>query len=161
MPLCYIAFGSNVGNRIDYILKAINLLKNYGQIRNISTIYISQPWGNTEQEEFLNGVLEFSTTLDPINLLKNLKDIEQKVGRKARQRWGPREIDLDILLYENHIIKFSFLQIPHLYLTVRDFFLFPLLEISPNLTHPITKRRLKEYAEGLKNNLTPFACVYP
>ncbi|MFN3871080.1 MAG: 2-amino-4-hydroxy-6-hydroxymethyldihydropteridine diphosphokinase [Aquificaceae bacterium] len=160
MPLCYIAFGSNVGNRIDYILKAIDLLKSYGQIKRISTIYISQPWGNTEQEEFLNGVLEFFTVLDPINLLKTLKYIEEKVGRKPRERWGPREIDLDILLYENHIIRFSFLQIPHLYLTARDFFLFPLLEINPDLVHPVTKKSLKEYAKALKSSLTPYACVY-
>lgn len=161
MSICYIAFGSNVESRIDYITKALELLKEYGSIVKISTIYTSQPWGKLDQPEFLNGVLKFCTELDPIRLLKALKDIEEKVGRKPRERWGPREIDLDILLYENHIIRLSFLNIPHLYLTERDFFLFPLLEIDPEAYHPITKRKLQDYAYKLRNNLVPFACIYP
>ncbi|MFN7064534.1 MAG: 2-amino-4-hydroxy-6-hydroxymethyldihydropteridine diphosphokinase [Aquificaceae bacterium] len=159
MPICYIAFGSNVEDRIGYILRATQLLKAYGFIKRASTIYLSPPWGKINQPQFLNGVLEFSTDIEPISLLKILKYIEEKVGRKPRERWGPREIDLDILLYENHIIRLSFLQVPHLYLTQRDFFLFPLLELNSDLIHPITKRKLKTYAEDLKNNLIPFACL--
>ncbi len=161
MPVCYIAFGSNVGDRLAYILKALELLKEYGKIEKVSTIYESKPWGVEEQAPFLNGVFEFTTELDPIRLLFVLKDLEKRVGRKPRQRWGPREIDLDILLYENHIVMLSFLRVPHLYLTDRDFFLFPLLEIAPNLIHPITKAPLSEKAQSLENRLKPFACLLP
>ncbi len=159
MSICYIAFGSNWGDRLKNILKAFNLLEGYGKIIKVSTLYISQPWGKTDQPHFLNGVLEYDTDLDPISLLKSLKEIEKKVGRQPRERWGPREIDLDILLYENYIVMLSFLRIPHAYLTERDFFLFPLLELNPHLTHPISKIRLEEYAKKLKNNLLPFACI--
>jgi len=103
--------------------------------------------------------LEFYTDLEPIGLLEVLKEIEEKAGRKPRERWGPREIDLDILLYENHIIMLSFLHIPHIYLTERDFFLFPLLELNPDIVHPISKIKLKDYAEKVKNSLLPFACL--
>ncbi|MFN4012405.1 MAG: 2-amino-4-hydroxy-6-hydroxymethyldihydropteridine diphosphokinase [Aquificaceae bacterium] len=159
MPVCYIAFGSNWGDRLNYILKALEFLKGYGSISKVSTLYISQPWGKTDQPEFLNGVLEFRTDLKPIELLRVLKGVEQKVGRRPRERWGPREIDLDILLYENHIIMLSFLHIPHMYLTERDFFLFPLLELNEELVHPVSKVRLKDYVEKVRNNLLPFACL--
>lgn len=161
MPICYIAFGSNVGDRVSYILKALELLKTYGSIKKISNLYISKPWGKTNQPEFLNGVLEFETKLEPIQLLKALKETEQKTGRKPRERWGPREIDLDILLYDKHIIMLSFLRIPHPYLTERDFFLFPLLELNHNLVHPLRGELLMTYAEKLENNLKPFACLLP
>ena len=161
MPICYIAFGSNLGDRLSYILKAFELLKNFGQIRKVSTLYVSQAWGKTNQPDFINGVFEFATDLEPIRLLKTLKEIESICGRKPRERWGPREIDLDILLYEDHILMLSFLRIPHLYLTERDFFLFPLLEISPNLVHPLFRQPLRTYAEKLENNLKPFACLLP
>lgn len=161
MPVCYIAFGSNVGNRLDYITQAIDLLKRLGKIRKISTVYTSKPWGRTDQPEFLNGVLEFETELDPIGLLNILKEIEQACGRKPRERWGAREVDLDILLYENHILMLSFLRVPHLHLLERDFFLFPLLELNPELEHPLFGKKLKEYSHSLENHLKPFACLLP
>ncbi len=161
MPLCYIAIGSNLEDRLFYINKALELLKDYGRIRKVSTLYISKPWGKVNQPDFLNGVVEFETRLGPISLLKVLKEIEKKTGRKPRERWGPREIDLDILLYENHVLMLSFLRIPHLHLTERDFFLFPLLELNPDLVHPLHKTKLEEYAKKLENHLVPFACLLP
>lgn len=161
MPICYIGFGSNVGDRLGHILRAIESMKDYGEIKNISTVYESQPWGFKNQSSFLNGVVEFETWLNPIDLLKALKSTEQSLGRKPRERWGPREIDLDILLYENHIIMLSFLKIPHPYLTERDFVLFPLLEVAPELTHPISGKKLEEHAQNLQNRLVPYACILP
>lgn len=161
MHTCYIGFGSNKGDRIGYILKALELLKGLGCIERISTVYESEPWGFVEQEKFLNGVIMFSTNLDPIKLLFELKRVEELVGRKKGMRWGPREIDLDILLYENHIVMLSFLRVPHPYLTERDFVLFPLLELNSELVHPLTKVKLKSYAQRLPNRLTPFACLLP
>ena len=89
------------GDRLEYILKAFEFLKEYGSIKKVSTLYISQPWGKIDQPEFLNGVLEFYTDLEPIGLLEVLKEIEEKAGRKPRERWGPREIDLDIPFLHN------------------------------------------------------------
>ncbi|WP_269456716.1 2-amino-4-hydroxy-6-hydroxymethyldihydropteridine diphosphokinase [Thermocrinis minervae] len=153
------AFGSNVGDRISYILKALNLLTEVGNIKKVSTLYESPPWGYEKQDPFINGVIEFETSLKPIDLLHFLKKVEKRTGRIERFRWGPREIDLDILLYEDYVIMLSFLRIPHMYLTERDFFLVPLLEINPDLVHPISKRPLKHYLEGLNINLRPYACI--
>ncbi len=161
MHTCYIAFGSNKGNRLEYILKALELLKELGVIKKVSTVYESEPWGVLKQEKFLNGVIEFSTKLEPIKLLFELKRIEELVGRQKGERWGPREVDLDIVLYENYIIMLSFLRIPHPYMTERDFVLFPLLELNPDIVHPITKVKLREYAKNLPNRLTPYACLLP
>ncbi|RMH05443.1 MAG: 2-amino-4-hydroxy-6-hydroxymethyldihydropteridine diphosphokinase [Aquificota bacterium] len=161
MHTCYIAFGSNKGNRLEYILKALELLKELGVIKKVSTVYESEPWGVTKQEKFLNGVIEFSTKLEPIKLLFELKRIEELVGRQKGERWGPREVDLDIVLYENYIIMLSFLRIPHPYMTERDFVLFPLLELNPDIVHPITKVKLREYTKKLPNRLTPYACLLP
>ncbi|MDW8031950.1 MAG: 2-amino-4-hydroxy-6-hydroxymethyldihydropteridine diphosphokinase [Aquificaceae bacterium] len=161
MPLCYIAFGSNLGDKIGSIARALELMKEHGTIKRVSQIYLSQPWGKGDQPEFLNGVLEYETGLDPIRLLEMLKRTEKSCGRKPRERWGPREIDLDILLYENYVVMLSFLHIPHLHLLERDFFLFPLLEINPTLRHPIHHTPLTEFAHRLKNRLKPFACLLP
>ncbi|ADC90073.1 2-amino-4-hydroxy-6-hydroxymethyldihydropteridin epyrophosphokinase [Thermocrinis albus DSM 14484] len=157
----FIAFGSNVEDRINYILKAIELLQPCGKILKISTIYESAPWGVSQQPSFLNGVLLLETSFDPIKLLFCLKDVERLAGRRERYRWGPREIDLDIILYENNILFLSFLTIPHPYMTERDFVLVPLLELDPNLQHPITRVPLEDYLKKLKVNLKPFACLYP
>lgn len=153
----YISFGSNYGDRINNIIKALDLLAQHGQIVKISTVYESLPWGVTNQPNFLNGVLQLETKLNPIELLKVLKEIEKAVGRKERYRWGPREIDLDILLYENYIIMLSFLKIPHPYIEERDFVVIPLLEIADNLVHPLTKKPIT--FKGQKINLKPFACL--
>ncbi|MCS7263191.1 MAG: 2-amino-4-hydroxy-6-hydroxymethyldihydropteridine diphosphokinase [Aquificaceae bacterium] len=161
MSLCYVAFGSNVGDRLQYVLRALELLKRYGSVKKVSTIYVSQPWGKTDQPEFINGVLEFETGLNPIELLFALKEVEKSSGRRPRERWGPREIDLDILLYENHILMLSFLRVPHPHLLDRDFFLFPLLEINSELMHPLYQVPLIQFAQRLENRLEPFACLLP
>ena len=153
----YIAFGSNWGDRLGNILKAVELLKDVGYVEKVSTVYESLAWGVENQPPFLNGVLELKTDLDPIGLLKHLKDIEFKVGRKKRERWGPREIDLDIVLYEDYIVMLSFLRIPHPYLEERDFVLVPLSELEKTLVHPITKKPLT--FKGKPTNLKPFACI--
>ncbi|MGB9874192.1 MAG: 2-amino-4-hydroxy-6-hydroxymethyldihydropteridine diphosphokinase [Hydrogenobacter sp.] len=159
MAICYISFGSNFGDRLENILKALVLLAKLGRIEAVSTVYESPPWGVTDQPNFLNGVLKFSTDLNPIALLKALKRIERSVGRVERYRWGPREIDLDILLYEQYVIMLSFLRIPHKHLLERDFVVFPLLELDENLLYPITKEPLKLLAKNLKNQLKPYACI--
>ncbi|MFN3814341.1 MAG: 2-amino-4-hydroxy-6-hydroxymethyldihydropteridine diphosphokinase [Aquificaceae bacterium] len=159
MPICYVSFGSNWGDRIVNILKAISLLKNVGKVKSISTVYESEPWGVENQPPFLNGVLKLETHLNPISLLRVLKNIEEQVGRVKRYRWGPREIDLDMILYENYIIMLSFFKVPHPHMMERDFVLFPLVEIDKDLVHPITKEKIKSYTERLENKLKPYCCI--
>ncbi len=159
MPICYVSFGSNWEDRIGNILKAISLLKKIGKIKSISTVYESEPWGVESQPSFLNGVLKLETHLNPISLLRALKNIEEQVGRVKRYRWGPREIDLDIVLYENYVIMLSFLKVPHPHMLERDFVLFPLVEIDRDIAYPITKERIKSYAERLENRLKPYCCI--
>ncbi|MEZ0360840.1 MAG: 2-amino-4-hydroxy-6-hydroxymethyldihydropteridine diphosphokinase [Hydrogenobacter sp.] len=159
MSVCYVSFGSNWGDRIENILKALTLLADWGNLEAVSTLYESLPWGVEDQPTFLNGVLKFNTELDPLKLLKVIKDIERRVGRKERYRWGPREIDLDILLYDRCIVMLSFLRIPHQHMLERDFVLFPLLELDENLMHPILEQPIKLFAGKLKNNLKPYACI--
>ncbi len=151
--------GSNVGDRLSYMLKALELLKSLGEVLRVSTIYESKAWGVVNQRDFLNCVVKFKTELEPVELLRRLKEIEKLVGRKERERWGPREIDIDILLYEKDILMLSFLVVPHPYLTRRDFVLVPLLELEPQLEHPLYKRPLSEYLKSLDVSLKPFACL--
>ena len=113
MFISYICIGANVGNRQKYIDDALTLLNKIVNIRNMSSIIETDPIGHKNQNPFLNTILEIETDLSPHSLLKKLKDIEIHIGRKTRYRWGPREIDLDILLYEDRVINTDGLTIPH------------------------------------------------
>ncbi len=152
-----LGLGSNVGNRLHYILTAIGRLKDLGEIGKISTIYESEPWGVEDQEPFLNCVLELYTRLDPHALLKELKLIEKKVGRKERFRWGPREIDIDILLYEDEVVETDELKIPHPLIKERDFVLVPMLEINPSLKDPVSGEPYGDV--NIESTLRPYCCV--
>jgi len=160
LALCFLGLGSNVGDRLNYILKALDHIENYGKILKCSTVYESQPWGVKDQPSFLNSVVMVETNLRPVELLHRVKKSEILLGRKNRGRWGPREIDIDILLYEDHIIMLSFLKIPHPHLLERDFVLIPLLEIAPHLIHPLYKTPLSQYVNKIEISLKPFACLY-
>lgn len=149
--------GSNVGSRVIYLLRAIEKLKKLLEVEKISTVYESRAWGVKDQEDFLNLVLKARTNLPPHELLLKIKKIEREVGRKERFKWGPREIDIDILLYGDEIIRTKLLKIPHPFLEKRDFFVYPLLEIEPRIIHPVYKKPLKEFKP--ENTLRPFCCI--
>lgn len=134
----YLGIGSNIGDKYSNIQKAIRLL---GQapgttVRAVSSIYETEPWGTINQENYYNLVAELDTALDPYNLLRICQEIEDNMGRKRTERWGPRIIDLDILLYDNLILQSEKLIIPHPYLEVREFVLAPLREIAEELILP-------------------------
>ncbi|WP_448588641.1 2-amino-4-hydroxy-6-hydroxymethyldihydropteridine diphosphokinase [Thermocrinis sp.] len=158
MAVCFLGLGSNVGDRIGYMLKALEFIEGFGKILKCSTIYESEPWGVRGQPSFLNSVLMVETSLSPVRLLYRVKETEVLIGRKEREKWGPREIDIDVLLYEDHVVMLSFLRIPHPHITERDFVLIPLLEIAPDLVHPLYKKPLSHYVSSLKPSLKPFAC---
>lgn len=117
--------------------RAIALLKEAElNIRRVSSIYISSPWGYYEQEDFLNLVLEIETNLPPLKLLELVQTVEGIMERRTPFRWGPRNIDIDILLYDNLSFYHPDLVIPHPYLTKRLFALLPLQELAPDIRLP-------------------------
>jgi len=133
---CYVGLGSNLGDREQLLRQAVNLLAGLSDISilRISSIYETEPLGFTEQPNFLNAVVELKTGLDPEILLRACQDIEQQLNRVRDLKWGPRTIDLDILLYNDQRISSQVLTIPHPFLDQRLFVLIPLAEISPLLT---------------------------
>ena len=151
MPLAYIGFGSNIDDRLAHIQNAIRALsKTEGlTLQKISSVYKTTPVGYEAQAEFLNGVAAIQTNLPPLSLLHILKDIETAVGRQHRIRWGPREIDLDILLYGDMCFQTEKLVIPHPEMHLRRFVLAPLAEIAPDLVHPVLKETIQTLLERL------------
>ena len=151
MSIAYIGFGSNIGDRLAYIQSAIHTLSETEGItlQKTSSIYTTDPIGYESQAQFLNGVAAIQTSLSPLSLLHTLKDIETTIGRKHRIRWGPREIDLDILIYADLCVQTEKLVIPHPEMHLRGFVLVPLTEIAPNLVHPV----FQESIQTLRNRL--------
>jgi 2-amino-4-hydroxy-6-hydroxymethyldihydropteridine diphosphokinase len=141
----YLGLGSNVGKRLYNLEKALVSLSKLGiNIKKKSSIYETQPKGIQDQPWFLNQVVEIETGLDPDELLKTIKKIEQEMGRKTIERDGPRLIDIDILLAEGEIFDSDELKIPHPRLLKRKFALMPLIEIAPGAVHPILNKTVKE-----------------
>jgi 2-amino-4-hydroxy-6-hydroxymethyldihydropteridine diphosphokinase len=134
----YLGLGSNVGNREELLIQAVNLLHQIPEVFVIrsSAIYETEPVGYTEQAPFLNTVIEIKTSLSASELLVHTQRIEAELGRIRTFRWGPRTLDIDILLYENSWIHNGELQIPHPRMTERAFVLIPLAEIAPEAQIP-------------------------
>jgi 2-amino-4-hydroxy-6-hydroxymethyldihydropteridine diphosphokinase len=151
--VCYIGMGSNKNDRFDNLQKAVNIIEEDKNIRllNVSSVYETKPFGNEDQELFLNAGIEILTLFSPQKLLKRIKEIELEVGRKKSDKWGPREIDLDIILYEGLLIDKSDLIIPHPGIYERDFVLVPLLELNDKLLDPKSGRRLSEFLAQLSS----------
>jgi len=128
----YISLGTNIGDREAYLKNAIQELEQHSDIHveQISSIYETDPVGYLDQDPFLNLVLKISTNLTPLQLLEVTQGIEQFLGRKRKLRWGPRTIDLDILLYNQENIEVEHLRIPHPRMFERSFVLIPLKEIN-------------------------------
>ncbi|PIU83706.1 MAG: 2-amino-4-hydroxy-6-hydroxymethyldihydropteridine diphosphokinase [Elusimicrobia bacterium CG06_land_8_20_14_3_00_38_11] len=145
MTTVFLGLGSNRGNRKKNILRAIKLLKRSGQkVLRLSSLRETKPYGYKKQKKFLNAVVKLKTKLLPSELLELCKKIEKKIGRTKSFRWGPREIDIDILFFGKKIIKNKKLTIPHKDLHNRAFVLQPLMEIAPNFVHPVLKKRVSE-----------------
>ncbi len=154
MYTVYIGFGSNIGNRLKHIQNAIHALsKTEGiTLQEISSVYKTEPVGYEEQAAFLNGVAAIQTSLSPLPLLHTLKNIETAIGRQHRIRWGPREIDLDILIYGDLCFQTEKLVVPHPEMHLRRFVLVPLAEIAPNLVHPVFQETIQTLLERLADD---------
>ena len=126
--------------------------ENLCKVSNVSSIYETKPYGYTEQNNFLNCVAEISTEFNLQDLLRLTKRIEQQIGRQKREKWGPREVDLDILFFNDIIFSDEKLTVPHKDVLKRDFVLVPLCEIAPNFVHPVEKRKICELSENVFDN---------
>ena len=148
-----IGLGSNIGDRLGSLRSAAALIaKQVGAIRAKSDVYETEPWGIADQPKFLNACVVARTELSPFSLLDELKNIESRSGRVERGRWGPREIDLDIIFYGDLIIDGPALKIPHAFAALRDFVVIPLSEIAPDLTHPEDGRTMRDISSGMSRD---------
>jgi 2-amino-4-hydroxy-6-hydroxymethyldihydropteridine diphosphokinase len=141
----FLLIGGNIGNRLQYLSRAREILLTLPlTIERTSAIYETEAWGIEAQEKFLNQVLRIKTGLSPTALLSAVLSIEEKMGRKRQLKYGPRTIDIDILFYNKEIIHSTKLNIPHPQLQNRRFVLVPLVEIAPELEHPVLHKNLTE-----------------
>ena len=148
----YIALGSNIGDRKRHLLKAINKIHSIGEIISIAPLYLSSAYGFFEQPDFYNSIVLLKTKLEPLKLLNKLKLIEVEVGRKNRIRWGPREIDLDIIFYNQEIIETNELTVPHPDFKNRSFVLQPLKDIASELKSPKDRKTVAELLNNCKDD---------
>lgn len=153
MHKAFIGLGSNLGDKRKNIAIALKRLKDRGiKIIKISSLIETEPYGYKEQDKFLNAVCLVETNCSPHKLLKILLKIEKEMGRVRNIKWGPRIIDLDIIFYDNIILKDEDLVIPHSDAHNRIFVMGPLSEIAPDFVHPVLKKTVKEiYLELTKS----------
>ncbi|GGA48365.1 2-amino-4-hydroxy-6-hydroxymethyldihydropteridine diphosphokinase [Psychrobacillus lasiicapitis] len=155
MNRAYISLGSNIGDRLHYLQQAVRLLQNVKGIKvcQVSSVYETDPVGYVDQDAFLNIVVELETSLTPHELLKKCNEIEAELGRTRDIHWGPRTVDLDILLYNEENVKSENLIIPHPRMTERGFVLIPLVEINANVRDPRTNSSFMEFADAQKEGV--------
>ncbi|MBI3087544.1 MAG: 2-amino-4-hydroxy-6-hydroxymethyldihydropteridine diphosphokinase [Candidatus Omnitrophica bacterium] len=143
MARVFIGVGSNQGDRLANLSRAVQRLGATAGIRvvQMATIYETRPVGGPPQEDFLNTVVEIDTSLPPRELLSAIQAVEVQLGRTpSREQWGPRAIDLDILLYDDRVVQEPDLVIPHALMHERRFVLEPLVQLAPDLVHPVLRK---------------------
>ena len=140
----FIALGSNIEPREEFLRMAVQKLRTIGEVLCISPVYETSPVGEVAQPDFLNAVVEIQTTLDPLESLVSLKSFEASMGRKVRPRWHEREIDFDILFFNDIVLVSPALTIPHLEIPHRAFVLKPMSDLDANFVHPVLHRTIQE-----------------
>lgn len=150
MAIAYIALGSNLGDKEKNLRRALLLLTQQGvEVMRVSSFISTEPYGVTDQPQFLNAVACVRTSLTPLALLDVLLATELAMGRVRLRHWGERNIDLDLLLYEDVVLDLPRLHLPHPDMQNRDFVLLPLAEIAPELKHPTLQKTIYELKENL------------
>lgn len=152
MAIAYIALGSNLGDKEKNLRRALLLLTQQGvEVVRVSSFISTEPYGVTDQPQFLNAVACVRTSLAPLAMLDVLLATELAMGRVRLRHWGERNIDLDLLLYEDVVLDTKRLRLPHPDMQNRDFVLLPLAEIAPELKHPTLQKTIYELKENLMN----------
>lgn len=155
MPSAYLSIGSNLGDRVSNIQQAVNLLTADSSVEIVTTssFYETEPWGGVHQNWFVNAAVEIKTELSPIELLRVLQNIEDRLGRcrEKEVRWGERTLDIDILFYENLVFQNELLILPHKLLHKRAYVLVPMLEIASEAIHPVNNKTISQMHEELEN----------
>ena len=151
MALAYLGLGSNIGDREESLNNAIAELSGVPgiQVTKISSRYETKPYGKTDQPDFMNMAVEVDTNLTPLDLLETVLGIEHDLGRVRTEVWGPRSIDIDVLLYEDLELKLTDLKVPHPEMHLRSFVLDPLNEIAPKREHPTLQMTVEKIKEQL------------
>ena len=154
--LAFIALGTNKGDKINFLRQAVDKLKSDSKVNLVtsSAVYETKPYGNKDQSDYLNAVIEVKTSYNLIELFNYLKKIETKLGRNETIKWGPREIDLDLLFFNDRIFKNEKLTVPHVGIQDRDFVLVPMREIASNFIHPVLKKKISDICiEDISQNI--------
>ena len=150
MSRAYVALGSNLGDREENLCTALKHLQENGvEVIKTSTFIETEPYGVTDQPGFVNAVCQVETELAPLELLRLFLSIEQEMGRVRLRRWGERNIDLDLLLYEDAVLESEELTLPHPDMQNRDFVLIPFAEIAGEVVHPVIGKTIKLLKEEL------------
>ncbi len=149
MVAVYLGLGSNLGDREDNLRRAVSILSRRASLIALSSVYETEPWGYASQPAFFNMACLLETSLSPQGLLELAQGVERDLGRVPSFRYGPRAIDVDILLYGDEVIETPRLQVPHPRLWQRAFALTPLAEIAPGLAHPVLGASIVDLLEGV------------
>lgn len=140
----YLSLGSNMGNRLELLQQAVARIETLGRVVAVSPVYETAAWGMEDQPHFLNIAICLNTTLAPMLLLQSLQEIEKNLHRTRLVHWGPRTIDIDILLYNTDVIETPTLIVPHPRMQDRRFVLVPLADIAANVIHPVLQQTVKK-----------------
>lgn len=156
MNIVYLGLGTNLGNKKSFLNQALdNIEKRIGRIISRSSFYDTAPWGFVSENRFLNAVAKVETKLTPTEVLSITQTIEKELGRKTKSDtlgYADRPIDIDILFFNDEVIKEQQLEIPHPQIENRDFVLLPLVEIAPDLHHPVLQKTMRELLQSLLKN---------
>ncbi|MEN0055600.1 MAG: 2-amino-4-hydroxy-6-hydroxymethyldihydropteridine diphosphokinase [Mucilaginibacter sp.] len=150
----FLLLGSNLGNRKEFLQQAVEQIEvEIAPLTCVSSVYETQSWGKTDEPDYLNQVLELQTTMPAREVLQKVLAIEQSMGRKRKEKWGSRIIDIDILFYGNAIINEPDLKVPHPELHKRRFTLEPLAEIAADFVHPVLNKGILQLKNELNDSL--------
>ena len=155
MNKAYLLIGGNLGDREKNLETARHLIGQHcGTITNVSSVYETEAWGKNDQPPFLNQVVELETKYNAKQLIRRILKTEKNMGRVRKEKYGPRTIDIDLLLFNDEQHNYSFLNVPHPELHNRRFALVPLAEIAPDAMHNVFKKTISELLEESKDNLS-------